>query len=99
MIGILALISVPYLVGYTQRAKEQVCNFNCLQLEKMYNSNLTIKGESHIESKFNEYLDGYGQDICPDHGAIKYENGKVKCGIHSNDNDFEDDDSEGVSFL
>lgn len=99
LIGILSLMSVPYLVGYTQRAKVQACNFNCLQLEKMYHTHLTMKGGAHIESKFNEYLDEYGQDICPDYGVIRYENGKVKCGIHPNDNDEEEGNSPETPFI
>ena len=36
IIYILALVVVPSLVSYVERAKKEVCYANCLQLERMY---------------------------------------------------------------
>ena len=38
VLGILILIAIPVYKGCVERAAKQVCNNNCLQLERMYKS-------------------------------------------------------------
>ena len=101
ILGILAGIAVPNLLGIKEKAKEKVCNANCLQLERMYEAHLFMKEIKHSESVFNKYLQEYGEDICPDHGNISYVNGKIQCSVHMEDDDVESDDKDdgSVPFL
>lgn len=95
ILGILAVIAVPNLLAIKEKAKEEVCNANCLQLERMYESYLHMKQIKHSESVFNKYLQEYGEHICPDYGNISYVNGKMRCSVHTE----EDNDDASVPFL
>lgn len=95
IIGILATLVVPSFVSYRQKVKEQVCNTNCLQLEKMYHTYLFLKGVDHGETVFSRYLQEYDEVICLDHGLISYVNGKIQCKVHNN----EGDEDKSVPYL
>jgi prepilin-type N-terminal cleavage/methylation domain-containing protein len=98
--AILATVAAPSFVAYTERAKEQVCNTNCLQLERMYDAYLILEDIEHIDFMFVQYLQEYGKNICPDHGDISYVDGKVQCNVHTKGDDAEsDDDDESIPFL
>lgn len=54
----------------------------------------------HTEVLFLQYLHEYNVKICPDHGDIKYVDGKVQCSVHLRGNDFKsDDEQDDVPFL
>ena len=97
----MASIAVPIYVGYLERVAKQVCNNNCLQVERMYHIYLLMENKENTNNVFAEFLQNYEETICPDNGDIKYGNGKVRCILHSEDeadgNDDEDDGS--VPFL
>lgn len=63
IITILLSIAVPYFVGNTERAKKVVCNANCLQFEKMYETFLIIEGVEHSDALLLQYC-------APSMGAI-----------------------------
>lgn len=85
-----------------EKTKEEVCNVNCLQLEKMYYLYLLMEEIEHSEVIFVQFLQEYEEHICPDHGNISYVDGKVKCSVHIRGADAvseEDDDDKSVPFL
>ena len=86
IIAILGAIAIPSFIGYTEKAKKEVCKVNCLELERMYETYLTMEGIEHSEAVFAQYLHEYGGNICPGHGEIDYVDGKVRCSVHSKEN-------------
>lgn len=50
---------------------------------------------NHSEAVFIQYLQEYGQDICPDDGDIIYQAGKVKWIVHSEDDGSKGDRGDG----
>jgi prepilin-type N-terminal cleavage/methylation domain-containing protein len=102
ILSILISIAVPLYKGYVERATQQVCNANCLQLERMYHVYLLMENKEHTAYIFDEFLQKYEQNICPTNGGIKYVNGKVRCTLHFEDEANGNDDGEGdgsVPFL
>jgi len=87
IISILASILIPTLIGYTERAKEEVCKDNCLQLERMYETYLMVESIEDSEKVFEQYMHDLGRDICPGNGEISYVEGEVKCSLHSGEED------------
>lgn len=94
IMAILAAVAVPSFVAYTEKAKEQVCNINSLQFERVYDTYLTLKDIDHTDAVFVQYLQEFGQDICPEDGDIDYVNGKIQCSVHARG-----DDDGSVPFL
>jgi len=92
--AILAAVAVPSFVAYTEKAKEQVCNINFLQFERMLNTYMTLEHINHTDAVFVQYLQEFWQDICPDDGDIDYVNGTIQCSIHARG-----DDDGSVPFL
>ena len=99
IIAILASVTVPYFICYIEMAKKEVCNANCLQVERMYETYLVMEELEHSDVIFIEYLYENGENICPDHGDITYLDGKVQCSKHDRDNGSESDDDGDVPFL
>ena len=101
ILGILAGIAVPSVIGAMEKAKQEVCNVNVLELERMYKTYLALECIEHSDLVFNQYLQGYENDVCPDDGEISYVEGEVKCSIHSIDDagSNENEGDEGVPFL
>ena len=98
VIGILAAIAVPSYIGHVENAKEEVCDTNVVQLERMYEAHLTLENKNHTEDIFDHYLQEYGRDICPENGDIYYVGGEVRCGVHSEEGESDDED-ESIPFL
>lgn len=101
IIAIIGAIAIPSFIGYTEKAKKEVCKVNCLQLERMYETYLTMEELEHSEVLFTQYLHEYGKNICPGHGDINYVDGKVQCSKHDRDEGSGSDDKEdeSVPFL
>lgn len=98
IIVIMVSIIVPNYYFYIERVKRQVCNKNCLQLERMYNLFLITEKVNQLDVDFSKYRrDYYEENICPNQGEISYVNEKVYCSIHSPrenvDNNKEQDES------
>ena len=77
ILGIIVAIAVPGYLKYVNKAKEEVCNVNCLQLEKMYEMYLEMEVLEHSETLFQQFLDEYEKEICPSDGVITYIDGEV----------------------
>jgi prepilin-type N-terminal cleavage/methylation domain-containing protein len=93
ILGIIAAIVVPRLTGFKSMAEEKVCTSNRKTVERSYNIFL-LKNE-HRESVFNRFLIEDFDEICSVSGVISYEDGKVKCSIHDDGRNYEEDDPPG----
>lgn len=82
VLGIIIAIAVPKLFGFKGLAVERVCETN--------RNTVTTQYEVYLQTKvldkghFNQFLYENFDEVCPDDGVITYEYGKVKCSIHKN---------------
>ena len=102
ILTILVSIAVPLYKVHIERANHVVCNANCVQLERMYHAYLPMENKEHTTYVFDEFLQNHNENICPANGDIKYEKGKLRCILHSEDeatgNEGDEDDGS-VPFL
>lgn len=104
ILGIVALIAVPSVVGSIEKAKEEVCRSNRLELSKSYNMQLQSEGMEHSEGTFNTFLLEIDGTPCPENGLFTYEDGVILCNLHpddhnNNDSDDEDEEDDEVPYL
>lgn len=100
ILALLAAVAVPAYTGYIRKAKEKVCNVNCLQIERMYETYLGTEGIEHSDIVFEEFLQEQGKIVCPEHGVITYVDGNVCCSKHSKEDKHKDEEGGGdVPFL
>jgi prepilin-type N-terminal cleavage/methylation domain-containing protein len=100
ILGIIAAIAVPRLTGFKSMAEETVCAANRKTVERMYSAFLLEN--DHEDSMFNQFLIENFDEICPAGGVISYENGRVKCSVHTDGESIESDDEDddgSVPFL
>lgn len=90
ILGIIASIAIPRLAGFKSMAEERVCDANRKTVERLY-STFLLENE-HGESTFNQFLIENFDEICPVGGVITYEDGKVKCSLHEDESDEEEDE-------
>lgn len=95
ILAILIVIIVPKFNTYTKKVSKVVCNINCVNLEKSYTTYLIVEKMKHGENIFEKYLKEYGKGICPKQGIISYENEKIRCNIHSK----EDEEIEEIPYI
>jgi len=95
ILGITVSIAVPAYVNFVENAAEQICNNNCLRLERMYHIHLLFNNRIDTPKEYNEFLLNYEGEICPSNGVINNNFGRVKCLLHTRDETNENDDSEG----
>ena len=100
ILGIVALIAVPSVVGSIEKAKEEVCRSNRLELSKSYKMQLQSEGMEHSEGTFNTFLLEVDGTPCPEKGIFTYEDGVISCNLHSDDhNDDADEEDNEVPYL
>jgi competence protein ComGC len=101
IIAILVSLAVLGFTFYVEKAKKEVCNANCIQLEKMYHTYLIMEEKENSEIAFSQYLKEYDKKICPGRGEVNYVDGKIQCSVHARNEDGEsnDEDEEEVPFL
>lgn len=85
IIGILIALMLPTYAQCIKRAEESVCQVNCQQLQKLYETHLLIQDEVHSEGVFKDFLEAQFTVCCPDGSTIKYESGSVTCSKHDRD--------------
>lgn len=97
ILGIIAVIVVPKLIGYRSLAVERVCETNRDTVATQYEVYLQVENQG--QSRFNQFLNENFGEVCPDSGVINYQEGKVKCGIHKSVSDEDGPPGDGVPWL
>ncbi|WP_047983561.1 pilus assembly FimT family protein [Ornithinibacillus californiensis] len=89
ILGIILMIAVPVYSKEIAEAEEEICEANRAIVKKDYEMNLTFSGNDHSSTLFNQYLQGYDGELCPDEGIFSYveEENTINCSIHSSMND------------
>ena len=95
ILGIIAGIAVPRLIGYKSMAEESVCGSNRKTVERIYLAFLVENDIDNEESIFNQFLIENFDEICPVGGVITYEDEKVKCSVHRNEEQPPEEESPG----
>ena len=62
---------------------------------KIYGLQLQVEGIDHNDIFFEDFLNSYNQELCPSHGVVTYEDGKVVCSIHKEKNAEEEEGDDG----
>lgn len=83
ILGIVAMIAVPSIVELLEKAKEEVCIANRLELRNNYTTYIQLEGIPDSLVVFTEYVNNYDVEICPEHGVVIYKDGEILCSIHS----------------
>ncbi|GAA6427757.1 competence type IV pilus major pilin ComGC [Dielma fastidiosa] len=89
ILGILALFLVPSFLGYTKDAQKATCEANRHIIERSYTF---YKAKSADEITLSKYIDSedgkeYQGSKCPAGGVYTYDDDKVICSIHGEDED------------
>jgi len=95
ILGIIAAIAIPRLAGFRSMAEESVCAANLKTVERMYIAFLVENDIDYLDSMFNQFLIDNFDEICPAGGVISYEDGKVKCSVHRNEEQPPEEESLG----
>lgn len=61
----------------------------------MYTSYLVENDIGHVDSIFNQFVIVNFDEVCPTGGVISYEGGKVKCSVHEDGSESDEDDLPG----
>lgn len=100
ILGILTSIAVLSVSGIIERTEKEVCEANRLELGRNYRVHLIVENKVHTNTSFNEFLLKYDGEICPVGGEISYDDGKVKCSVHSiGDEDRDEGNDDEVPYL
>lgn len=100
ILGIVAAIAVPGVLGYIEKTRADVCDVNMKSLERNYEVHLAIESIEHSTVVFSEYFRQYGEEVCPDLGEITYGDGGIRCSVHDHgESDGSEDSGGGVPFL
>ena len=55
--------------------------------KRMYGVYLELENIEHTDMVFEQFLQENGKEICPGHGVVTYVDGKVKCSVHTKEDD------------
>lgn len=91
ILGIIAAIAVLRLTGFKSLAEERVCASNRKTVERMYSAFL-LENDIDDTSAFDQFLIENFKMVCPAGGVISYEDGKVKCGVHEDGSESDEDE-------
>lgn len=100
ILGILAMIAVPRLSGFTGQAKESLCETHRKDLMRLVVSYMEMEG-SDSDLRFQQLVSEYYGDeaICPEGGLVSYADGGIVCSTHGGfiapDGDDEEGDGDG----
>ncbi|WP_010200279.1 prepilin-type N-terminal cleavage/methylation domain-containing protein [Bacillus sp. m3-13] len=97
VLGILAAIAVPSVLGHISKTEIDVCDVNSSELLKRYNQELVLEDKNHSDLEFTSFLVEHGEYVCPLGGTYRYVDEEVECSEHGNI-DHEEEDGD-VPFL
>ncbi|GLB58988.1 type II secretion system protein [Cytobacillus sp. NCCP-133] len=102
ILGIIATIAMPSVLGIIETSKVDVCHVNVSEVERHYEAYLELESVEHSNAVFVQYLHSYDGEICPEGGVISYVDERVQCSLHSEDldggRDLDEDDGD-VPYL
>lgn len=81
ILSIIISIALPKFSHLQKKASESVCETNREIVLKEYRAFLMDK--DHSEETFNQFIQENFEGLCPENGTYTYENGTVRCSIHS----------------
>ncbi|MDI7744021.1 hypothetical protein QMK38_18590 [Lysinibacillus fusiformis] len=91
---------IPSVVGSIEKAKEEVCRSNRLEMSKSYNMQLQLEEIEQSEISFNTFLLEIDGTPCPEKGIFTYEDGVILCNLHSDDHNYDsDEEDDKVPYL
>jgi prepilin-type N-terminal cleavage/methylation domain-containing protein len=101
ILGIVFSIAVISLAGTKEKAEEDACVANRVELENQYGRNLLLEDVEHSDVVFTSFLTEFGFEGCPVGGVVSFSDGHVDCSVHLDEVDEEDDSGEdsGVPYL
>jgi prepilin-type N-terminal cleavage/methylation domain-containing protein len=101
ILGIVFSIAVISFGGTKEKAEEDVCVANRVELENQYSRHLLLEDVNNSDVAFTSFLSEFGSEVCPIGGAITYSDGHVDCSVHGEVMDEEEDsgDDGGVPYL
>lgn len=94
ILGIIAAVAVPRLSGFRSKVEESVCAANRKTVERMYSAFL-LENDIDGISAFDQFLIENFKVVCPAGGVISYEDGNVKCGVHEDGSEGDEDEPPG----
>jgi prepilin-type N-terminal cleavage/methylation domain-containing protein len=101
ILGIVFSIAVISLGGTKERAEEDVCVANRVELENQYRGHFALGEVEHSDVVFASFLSDFGSGVCPVGGVVRYSNGHIDCSVHSGGEHEEEGsgDDGGVPYL
>lgn len=85
VLGMISSIVLSRFISVRELAEKTVCESNRTTLARHYEIYLqTVKSG---DSNFTQFMIENFDKICPSGGVINYEDEKVKCSIHKNEDD------------
>jgi prepilin-type N-terminal cleavage/methylation domain-containing protein len=81
ILSIIISIALPKFNHLQKKASESVCDTNREIVLKEYRAYLMDK--NHSEEVFNQFIQERYDSVCPENGTYTYENGIVRCSVHS----------------
>ncbi len=95
VLGILAVVAVPSVLGHIKKTEVKVCDINASELGKKYHHELVLEDKDHSHVVFSPFLLDHEDYVCPVDGTYHYVEGEVECTVH----DEEREDGGDVPFL
>lgn len=88
ILGIISTVLIPRMIIYKKITEERICQANRKTVAQFYKSYLA--SYKHSELLFNQFMIENIRSVCPCNGTISYEDDIVRCSIHNNFIDNED---------
>lgn len=82
VVWVLSMMIVFACIGSINKAREKVCQVNCVQIKRMYDDYLKFEDRGHSDVGFNTFVMQYGDEICPNKASMSYVEGNVMCEVH-----------------
>ncbi|MFC0272290.1 prepilin-type N-terminal cleavage/methylation domain-containing protein [Metabacillus herbersteinensis] len=98
ILGIIAAIAVPSILGMIEKVEADVCAVNRLEVERLYEREIVLHSSTHSEVLFSAFIQEHVLEPCPVEGVYMYKDGNVECSEHVHHSDKEDEGEE-VPFL
>jgi hypothetical protein len=100
VLGILAGIAVPIYFHFIEQYKSDLYEVNHVEVSRQYEQYMDFEQVDHSPVVFEEFLREIDGDVCPVDDELSFVDGHVKCSVHSDGDEDEDDvNDDGVPYL